>query len=96
MIDGMRMDLVKDRYETFDELYEYCYRVAGTVGLMTTPIMGIDPAYKVRILGLLLLGKGHRAPLEADALWTAQGGPVYGGTGKDLLWAHVRGRPGLG
>ena len=50
MIDGMRMDLVKDRYETFDELYEYCYRVAGTVGLMTTPIMGIDPAYKVSTL----------------------------------------------
>ena len=52
MIDGMRMDLVKQRYETFDELYEYCYRVAGTVGLMTTPIMGIDPSYKV--CGLLL------------------------------------------
>lgn len=52
MIDGMRMDLVKQRYETFDELYEYCYRVAGTVGLMTTPIMGIDPSYKVG--GLLL------------------------------------------
>lgn len=47
MIDGMRMDLMKSRYETFDELYEYCYRVAGTVGLMTTPIMGIDPSYKV-------------------------------------------------
>lgn len=47
MIDGMRMDLIKSRYETFDELYEYCYRVAGTVGLMTTPIMGIDPSYKV-------------------------------------------------
>lgn len=46
MIDGMRMDLVKQRYDTFDELYEYCYRVAGTVGLMTTPIMGIDPSYK--------------------------------------------------
>lgn len=46
MIDGMRMDLVKSRYETFDELYEYCYRVAGTVGLMTTPVMGIDPSYK--------------------------------------------------
>lgn len=45
-IDGMRMDLVKPRYETFDELYEYCYKVAGTVGLMTTPVMGIDPAYK--------------------------------------------------
>ena len=42
MIDGMRMDLVKPRYETFDELYEYCYRVAGTVGLMSMPIMGCD------------------------------------------------------
>lgn len=47
MIDGMRMDLVKSRYETFDELYEYCYRVAGTVALMSVPVMGVDPAYKV-------------------------------------------------
>ena len=47
-IDGMRMDLVKPRYETFDELYEYCYKVAGTVGLMTTPVMGIEPSYTVR------------------------------------------------
>jgi phytoene/squalene synthetase len=46
-IDGMRMDLVKARYETYDELYEYCYKVAGTVGLMTTPVMGVDPTYKV-------------------------------------------------
>ena len=43
----MRMDLVKPRYETFDELYEYCYKVAGTVGLMTTPVMGVDPTYQV-------------------------------------------------
>nr|ABY50091.1 phytoene synthase [Dunaliella salina] len=46
MIEGMRMDLFKSRYHTFDELYEYCYRVAGTVGLMTMPVMGIDPNYK--------------------------------------------------
>ena len=46
MVDGMRMDLVKPRYETFDELYEYCYRVAGTVGLMSMPIMGVDENYK--------------------------------------------------
>ncbi len=44
----MRMDLVKPRYETYDELYEYCYKVAGTVGLMTTPVMGVDPSYTVR------------------------------------------------
>lgn len=26
MVDGMRMDLVKSRYDNYDELYEYCYR----------------------------------------------------------------------
>jgi len=45
MIDGMRMDLVKSRYETFDELYEYCYRVAGTVALMSNPVMGVEKSY---------------------------------------------------
>lgn len=29
MIGGMRIDLVKSRYETFDELYEYMYRYAA-------------------------------------------------------------------
>ncbi len=42
MIEGQRMDLYRSRYETFEELQLYCYRVAGTVGLMTTPVMGID------------------------------------------------------
>lgn len=40
MIEGMLMDLKQDRYESFDDLYLYCYRVAGTVGLMTLPVMG--------------------------------------------------------
>lgn len=46
MIDGMRMDLKKSRYQTFDELYLYCYYVAGTVGLMSVPVMGIAPESK--------------------------------------------------
>lgn len=46
MVDGMRSDLVKSRYENYEELYEYCYRVAGAVGLMTVPVMGVDPSYK--------------------------------------------------
>jgi 15-cis-phytoene synthase len=44
MIEGMRMDLKKSRYRSFDELYLYCYYVAGTVGLMSVPVMGISPA----------------------------------------------------
>jgi phytoene synthase len=45
MIAGMVMDVPghpngKLRYQNFDELYLYCYRVAGTVGLMMLPILG--------------------------------------------------------
>lgn len=43
MIEGMRMDTKKNRYGNFQELYLYCYYVAGTVGLMSVPVMGIAP-----------------------------------------------------
>lgn len=42
MIAGQRMDLYRSRYKTFEELHLYCYRVAGTVGLMSTSVMGVD------------------------------------------------------
>jgi phytoene synthase len=45
MIEGQRMDIRKHRYATFAELELYCYRVAGTVGLMSQAVMGLDPAY---------------------------------------------------
>mmetsp|Transcript_13570 Transcript_13570/g.20030 ORF Transcript_13570/g.20030 Transcript_13570/m.20030 type:complete len:504 (+) Transcript_13570:255-1766(+) len=48
MVRGMLMDvpdLGQDRYETFDELHLYCYRVAGTVGLMSMPIFGCARGY---------------------------------------------------
>ena len=41
MIAGQQMDLVKNRYQTFEELQLYCYRVAGTVGLMSNAVLGI-------------------------------------------------------
>ena len=42
MISGQRMDLYKNRYASFEELSLYCYRVAGTVGLMSNAIVGVD------------------------------------------------------
>ncbi|MFN9871687.1 MAG: phytoene synthase [Cyanobacteriota bacterium] len=45
MIEGQRMDVLRQRYADFAELELYCYRVAGTVGLMTQAVMGLDPAY---------------------------------------------------
>jgi phytoene synthase len=40
LIRGMEMDLSKTRYETFEELYRYCYLVASSVGLMCRQIFG--------------------------------------------------------
>lgn len=40
IIDGMRMDLQQNRYETFSELALYCHRVAGIVGLLSAEIFG--------------------------------------------------------
>ena len=40
LIEGVLMDTQIKCYETFDELYVYCYRVASTVGLMSSEILG--------------------------------------------------------
>ena len=40
LIEGVKMDINKNRYENFDELYVFCYRVAAVVGLMMTHVMG--------------------------------------------------------
>ncbi len=40
LIDGVLMDTMVTRFQTFDELREYCYKVASVVGLMTTEIFG--------------------------------------------------------
>jgi phytoene synthase len=41
LLAGMEMDLTKNYYSNFDELKLYCYRVAGTVGLMMSHVMGL-------------------------------------------------------
>ena len=44
LISGAEMDLTERSYSSFERLREYCYRVAGTVGLTCTHIFGFsDP-----------------------------------------------------
>ncbi|HET7755029.1 MAG TPA: squalene/phytoene synthase family protein [Anaeromyxobacteraceae bacterium] len=43
LVAGLLMDLDGARYRTFADLELYCYRVAGTVGLMITPVAGFEP-----------------------------------------------------
>ena len=40
VITGTKMDLTKSRYQTFEELTNYCYHVASTVGLICIHIFG--------------------------------------------------------
>ena len=40
LLDGTEMDQTTTRYATFDDLYQYCYRVASAVGLVVLPVFG--------------------------------------------------------
>ena len=44
LIEGVEMDLGPRRYETFDDLYQYCIRVASAVGLICLDIFGAREA----------------------------------------------------
>jgi 15-cis-phytoene synthase len=47
IVAGVEMDLTIQRYQTFDELRVYCYRVASAVGLVSIEIFGYrNPACK--------------------------------------------------
>jgi phytoene synthase len=42
MIEGVVSDLEPRQFQTFDELYRYCYQVASVVGLTVIHIFGFD------------------------------------------------------
>ncbi len=44
LMKGVLADTHIKRYETFDDLYVYCFRVASTVGLMSSEIFGYERA----------------------------------------------------
>jgi phytoene synthase len=52
LLRGCRMDVTVRRYQSYDELCEYCYLVASTVGLLVAPILGYasDEALRYGVL----------------------------------------------
>jgi 15-cis-phytoene synthase len=76
VIAGVEMDLERSTYETFEELYPYCYRVASAVGLCCIEIFGYeDPRareYAVN-LGVALQLTNILRDVQVDA----QAGRVY-------------------
>jgi len=44
LVDGVAMDIGHRRFKNFAELYQYCYRVASTVGIICVQIFGCQDA----------------------------------------------------
>jgi len=42
VIEGCEMDLAPQRFQTWEDLQRYCYRVASSVGLVCLPLFGAD------------------------------------------------------
>jgi phytoene synthase len=79
VIDGCAMDIDKTRYESWDELRLYCYRVASAVGLMCVEIFGYTPAHQEAVrryavdLGIAL----QLTNILRDVAEDAQRGRIY-------------------
>lgn len=76
LLDGFTMDVDQRRYETIDDTLEYCYCVAGVVGVMMSMIMGAkEPAVLDRAsdLGLAF----QLTNIARDVIDDARMGRVY-------------------
>ena len=75
-LEGYRMDVEGRHYETIDEVYDYCYRVAGVVGVMMALVMGrteetvLDRACDLGIAFQL-------TNIARDIVEDARGGRIY-------------------
>lgn len=70
LIDGMGMDLTIHRYATFNDLKQYCYRVASVVGLICIKIFGYNhPGVQsyARHLGIALQLTNIMRDIKEDA-----------------------------
>ena len=79
ILDGVRMDLTTNRYDSFDQLYTYCFGVASAVGMVCTRIFGCqsDAAYTyAESLGLALqltnITRDVATDIEIDRIYIPQ------------------------
>jgi phytoene synthase len=90
LLAGMEMDARGTRYATLDDLYLYCFRVASTVGLMMTLIMGWsrdDAFHRAADLGIAM----QLTNIARDVGEDARRGRVY--LPDDLLAEHGAAAP---
>jgi phytoene synthase len=76
LLEGMAMDVRRQRYPDFESLTLYCYRVAGTVGLMMSHIMGVSGSEALKHASDLGIGM-QLTNIARDVLEDAERGRVY-------------------
>ena len=101
LIEGVEMDLGSRRYETFDDLYEYCIRVASAVGLVCLEIFGsrepssrqyaIDLGVALQLTNIL---RDVRGDLEQGRVYIPQEDLRAHGCSEDDLRAEAAGAGG--
>lgn len=92
IISGVESDLVKNRYQDFQELRQYCYQVASVVGLICLQIFGYqDPRAKDHAIDLGLamqltnIARDVQEDLGMDRVYLPQDEMArFGYTEKDL------------
>jgi phytoene synthase len=95
LMDGVCMDLYKTRYHTFDELYDYSYKVASVVGLMTSEVFGysdskalehaVDLGIAMQLTNIL---RDVGEDLEKDRIYLPKEDLQRFGLNEDDLFAH--------
>lgn len=94
LLAGLAMDADCRRYETLEELLLYCYRVAGTVGLMMCHVMGVSDPRGLRHAAHLGMAM-QLTNISRDVLEDWGRGHVYlpdellGARAADALWARL-------
>ncbi len=91
LLDGFAHDAEGRTYETLDALMDYCYGVAGVVGVMMAIVMGVSPEDEETLDRACDLGLAFQLTnICRDVVDDAEGGRIY----LPLDWLKQAGVPG--
>ncbi len=88
LLDGFAMDVAERRYETLEDTLEYCWHVAGVVGVMMALVMGVAPddlptlrraqdlglAFQLTNIARDVVEDAHNGRIYLPAAWLAEAG----------------------
>jgi len=78
LLDGFAMDVSARRYETLDDTLDYCWHVAGVVGVMMALVMGVAPDDIATLRRAQDLGLAFQLTnIARDVMEDAQNGRIY-------------------